>query len=251
MFKLFITGMLMHLGMFKILDNRGEAGTAEAGKADAGNEPKFTQADLDRVVQERLGRERAKFADYEDLRKYREEHAKEQDKLKQDELVRQKKYEEAENNYKTQLTERERLLAEKDARINDMTITGTLSQEISKHNGFVEETIALLRNSATIAKDGAVLLKLRDANGLEKEVSVEEGLKQFYAARPHLLRAKSATGGSGTPPAGGQGGGAEGETLAALNSQLIAAMARGDQKTAGEIKKKIRANPQLGNSRAL
>jgi len=245
--------MVKKFGLFRLFNNRGEAGAddkAGAGAGDKGGEAKFSQADLDRVVQERLSREKSKYSDYEDLRKFRDEHSKEQEKLKQDELIRQKKYDEAEQTYKTQLTEREKLLAEKDARIQDMTISGALSQEISRQNGFVEETIALLKNSAMITKEGAVVLKLRDTNGIEKEVGVEEGLKQFYAQRPHLLKVKSSAGGSGTPPAG-QSGGAGAEDLTSLNSQLMTAMAKGDTKTIGEIREKIKAHPMRGNSRAF
>ncbi|MDF0591661.1 hypothetical protein [Candidatus Methanocrinis natronophilus] len=37
------------------------------------DEKKFTQADVDRIVQERLNREKAKYADYEDLKRENED----------------------------------------------------------------------------------------------------------------------------------------------------------------------------------
>ena len=43
----------------------GVENTAEAGN---NTEKKLTQAEVDRVVQERIAREREKFADYEDLK---------------------------------------------------------------------------------------------------------------------------------------------------------------------------------------
>ena len=43
--------------------------TAEAPKGEEQQEQTFKQADVDRIVKERVQRERAKFADYDDLKK--------------------------------------------------------------------------------------------------------------------------------------------------------------------------------------
>lgn len=223
-----------------------EGGKVSEGKGEAKT---FAQEEVDRIVSERLNRERAKYSDYEDLRKFKEEHAKEQDKIKQEELVRQKKYEEAEGTYKKQLAERDALIAQKDQAIQERDIRGTLTNEIIKQNGFVEESLALLRGSAVLTKDGQVVIKVKDANGIEKEVSPEEGVKNFLGQRPHLVKVKT-SGGSGTAPAG-TGAGAGVDDLATLNTQLAAAMAKGDTKTVGELRKKILANPNIGNRRAL
>jgi hypothetical protein len=239
-----------YLGLVGIDSDAGDKGGADKGAGDKGGEPKLSQSDVDRIVQERLARERSKFADYEELRKFRDEHAKQADEAQKAELAKQKKYEEAEALYKKQLGEREQLLSAKDQQIQDMQISSTLAQEISKQNGFVEESIALLRQNAVLTKDGVVVLKVRDANGIEKEVAVEEGLKQFYSARPHLLRAKSTTSGSGST-ASGSNAGAGSDDLGSLNTQLIQAMTRGDRKTAEDIKKKIQAHPQVGNRNAF
>jgi hypothetical protein len=218
----------------------GEGGDAGKGaKGGEGGEKVFTQPELERLLGERLARERSKYQDYDDLKKFKEEHAKEQDKLKQDELVRQKKYEEAEGTYKKQIGERDQLVAEKDRRITDMTITQAIANEATKMNGFLDETIALVRGMATVTKDGQVVMKVKDTNGIEKDVSVEEGLKTFYASRPHLVKANG-QGGSGTPPAGGAGGGSgSGLDLGTLNNQYYQAMQAGNRKLAAELKAKI------------
>ena len=44
---------------------------------DKGAEKLLTQAQVDAVVQDRLARERAKFADYDDLRTFKSQHEKE------------------------------------------------------------------------------------------------------------------------------------------------------------------------------
>ncbi len=49
-------------------DNPTPEPTPEEGKESGKQEQTFTQADLDRVVRERVQRERAKFADYDELK---------------------------------------------------------------------------------------------------------------------------------------------------------------------------------------
>ena len=220
-----------YLGIVGVDEGKVEKG-AESGKV-------FTQEEVDRIIGDRLARTKSQFADYDDLKKFKEEHAKEQDSLKQQELVRQKKYEEAEGSYKKTIAEREAMLAAKDSQITNMTITGAIVSEATKMNGFIDETVALVRGMATITKDGQVTMKVRDTNGIEKEVSVEEGLKTFYASRPHLVKA-SGQGGGGTPPAGGAGGGnGGGADLTTLNHQYYQAIQAGNRKLAAELKGKI------------
>lgn len=52
-------------------DQPADNGAAESGQAQQGDqqqEQTFTQADLDKIVKERVARERAKYADYDDLK---------------------------------------------------------------------------------------------------------------------------------------------------------------------------------------
>ncbi len=240
----------MFLNGFMRVNRSPDGATGDNGGGKSGDSGKtFTQEEVDRIIGDRLSRTKNQYADYDDLKKFRDEHAKEQDKLKQDELVRQKKYEEAEGTYKKTIAEREAMLAEKDARINNMTITQAISGEATKMNGFVDETIALVKDSAVITKDGRVIMKAKDSNGIEKEVSVEEGLKNFYAQRPHLVRA-SGQGGGGTPPAGSGGNGGTGADLSTLNNQFYQAMQSGNRKLADEIKSKM-APLMKGNRNAM
>lgn len=198
----------------------------------------FTQEEVDRIIGDRLSRTKSQFSDYDELKKFKEEHAKEQDSLKQAELVRQKKYEEAEGSYKKTIAEREAALAAKDARILDMTVTQAISSEATRQNGFIDETIALVKGMTVVTQDGRVVMKGKDTNGIDKEMSVEEGLKSFYANRPHLVKA-SGQGGSGTAPAGGAGNGNGGADLNTLNNQYYQAMQSGNRKLAAEIQAKM------------
>ena len=117
MFRIWLVGVLSNLGMLWILNKKGEAGSKSGSgdeKNSGGGEKKFTQADIDKVVLERLARERNKYQDYEDLKKFKMEHEKNTEEAKQKELEAAKKYEELkkgwlekENNYKTALGEKD------------------------------------------------------------------------------------------------------------------------------------------------
>jgi hypothetical protein len=62
-------------------DPNAQPGGQQGGQG-SGGEARFTQADLDRIVQERLGRERDKYKDYDDLKATAGEYKKLQDAQK-------------------------------------------------------------------------------------------------------------------------------------------------------------------------
>lgn len=238
--------MFRHKVNFKFLfNNKGfaDSGDGDKGKgAGDGDKGKaFSQDEVNRIVQERLDRERSKFSDYDDLKKFKSEHEREQDKIKQEELIKQKKYEEAEGNYTKQIGELQGIVTQKDNTIQSLQVEHALIGEITRQNGYVEESLALIKNSAVI-RDGHVLIKIKDANGIEKEVTVDHGIKNFLDQKPHLVRAKAGSGGGGTGGAGsgaGDAGGGQGETLADLNTKLFAAISANDRKQVEELRKKI------------
>lgn len=206
---------------------------AEAGQQKA--EPTFTQADLDRIVQERLNRDRAKFADYDDLRRKAVEFEKQQEQLKQMDLEKKQEYDKAkqvweqkENEYKTKLDQtRQEIQLER--------INNALNQGVLQKNAY-PEAATLLRQMAKYNDDGTITLRGKDANGMETELPVEVGIEQFLKERPYLVRGAQATG-AGTASAGQAGG----QVQVNLGQELQNAMAAGDRKKAAEISAKIRA----------
>jgi hypothetical protein len=200
----------------------------------------LTQEQVDAVVQDRLARERAKFSDYEDLRKFKTEFEKSQDAKQLALLEEQKKYEDAKSTYTKQIAERDAIIQQKDLAVNDMKISGSLMTEIVKQNAYAEETMALIKQQAVFDKEGNIRIKGRDANGLEVLHSVEEGIKNFLTQRPHLVRVNMKVGG-GTGAGNVSGGSVLGEDLTTLNNQLSQAMQQGDQKLARELKIKVQA----------
>jgi hypothetical protein len=240
--SLFLGGVLMHRVMYGILGigNKGEAEVTPPP------EIKFTpeqQKVVDHVVETRLARERAKYADYEDLSRFRQEHLQKQDKAAQEELEKSKKYEESKKIYETQINQTKELVGKKDAEIQDLRISHSLINEINKQNGYAEETLALVKNTAVLDANGNVLIKSRDANGIEVQLPVGEGIKRFLESRPYLIKSTHKAGAgssSGTPPPSAN----EAINLNELNMQYAEAMNRRDWKKVQELTAKIRGQLQ-------
>lgn len=196
------------------------------------------QSQVDAIVQDRLARERAKFANYEDLVKFKNEHEKKIEEATQKELEARKEYDQLKTGLLNKEKEYQAVISKKEAEISDMRVSGSLQTEIAKQNAYAEETMALLKSQAVFDKEGNIRIKGRDANGLEVLHSVEEGVKQFLTLRPHLVKANVRIGG-GTPPATSPG---EVITSTDLSNDLLAAHARGDHKAVRELKTKLQAS---------
>lgn len=221
------------------LSNRGEA-TTETKPEDKGG-IRFDadqQKQVDFIVESRLKREREKFADYEDLKKFKSEYEKQQDAKAQKELEEQRKYEDAKKNYETQINQHKEILTKKEQEIVDLRISHGLINEITKQNGYAEETLALLKSSAVLAQDGSVVIKGKDANGFDTQLPVAEGVKRFLETRPYLVKSTHKAGG-GTPP--GAPPSTTGNELDhnALNKAYMEAVNRGDFKKTKELKQQI------------
>lgn len=201
----------------------------------------FQQEQVDAIVQDRLAREKAKYADYETLKQKVSDFEKITNEKAQKELESAKEYEKAKETYQKQIQERDGLLTQKDSVITDMKIGSALMTEIVRQNAYAEETMALIKQQAVFDKEGNIRIKGRDANGLEVMHSVEEGIKSFLTQRPHLVKATKTGGagtGSGSTPTGvGQGG----DDLNSLNAAFLTAQSRGDYKSIKELKVKMAA----------
>lgn len=252
MFILWVMGLLANIGMLAILkSNRGEAGAEDSTKAaeaaialaEKAGIKLLPQSQVDAVVQERLARERSKYSDYDDLKKFKTEHEKSLEAATQKELESKKEYEKLKENYEKKITDLSGVVTKKDTEITDMRIGSTLMTEINRQNAYAEETMALIKSQAVFDSQGNIRLKGKDANGLEVLDSVEEGVKKFLTQRPHLVKATNrAGGGTGTGGGAGNLGSGEGaQDLAALSIELQAAMNARDTKRVNELKTKISA----------
>lgn len=201
--------------MFKILrNNRGEI--------DLGDKTEFTAAEvqalitkqvdtlvqpkIDSIVTSRLAQERNKYTDYDDLKKYKTEQEAKLQADEQTNLEAKGKFEEAMALHNTKLGELSGVISQKDNTINSMMIDNALTGQIVAQGGYLEESLALLKSSAEL-KDGVVVIKGKDANGLDQSFSVADGIKSFLEKKPHLVKASANAGGGNS--GGGAGGGAE------------------------------------------
>lgn len=213
-----------------------------------GEEKLLTQVQVDAIVQDRLAREKAKFADYDDLRKFRTEHEKQLELSTQKELEAKKEYEKLKDGWTKKEQELSGVISKKDLEITDMKVGSALMSEIVKQNAYAEETMALIKSQAVFDKENNIRIKGRDANGLEVLHSVEEGIKNFLTQRPHLVRATKKDGG-GTGQGGTVTGAAiVGDDLNSLNAEMQQAMNRGDRKKVAELK--LKTNAILGAQKA-
>lgn len=214
---------------------------AEEVKKEEVQEKLLTQAQVDAIVQERLAREKAKYADYDTTKQKLADYERLNSEKAQKELEAQKEYEKAKETLLKEKTDLQSLVSKKDAEIADSKISSALMIEVMKQNAYAEETMALIKSQAVFDKEGNIRIKGRDTNGLEVMDSVEEGLKKFLTQRPHLVKA-TRPGGGGTPPVNPAGGpGVGGEDLNTLNEQFLDAQKRGDYKAIKELKIKINA----------
>lgn len=245
--KVFLMGLLANLGMLLVLrlplNNRGEAGEGEPSEPQQSGKIEFTaeqQKAMDAIVKTRLQREREKYADYDQVKQKLSQFETQMSEQQQRDLEESRKYEEAKKAYELKLQETQSVLSQKDQMIQDMNIKHTLTAEVTKQNAYLDETLALLREKAALDTDGSVKLNMRDSNGLETQLSVEEGVKRFLESRPYLVKASHRQGSGatpGTPPIGGQQTAGD---LNSLNAEMVEASRKGDLKRVGELKTKIR-----------
>jgi len=239
MFKIWLLGLVANLGLLRILNNRrGEAG-GEDKSADKSGEKLLPQSAVDAIIGERVAREKAKFADYDDLKKFKTEHEKNLELATQKDLESRKEYDKAKEGWNAKQQELVNLVTTKDNEIKDMRLRTTLMGEIVRQNAYPDEVMALVKEKAVFDAEGNIRIKDRDANGLEVQYSVEEGIKNFLTPRPYLVKATKPNG-AGTLP-NNLGAGAGVQDLSTLNAELQSAMQRGDRKAISELKPKISA----------
>jgi hypothetical protein len=205
------------------------------------DDKKFSQADIDRVVQERLSREKEKYRDYDELVKFKETHQKELDAKTLKEQEATKEYGKAKETYEKKIAELSAAVTSKEQEIARSRVNHELTMEISAQNGYLDEALALLSGAAVVDSNGTIIIKAKDANGVDINLSVKDGVKQFLEKRPHLVKATTKQGGN-TPPGNGGGGNQQGsDDLSQLNADLMAAQNRGDTKAIREVTEKIKA----------
>lgn len=197
---------------------------------------------MNSIIDKRIGETKAKYADYDELRKTVETYNKEKESLTQKQLEEQKQYEELKKGFSAKEEQYKGLISQRETELRNERIANKLSLEISKQNAY-PDAVELLKASAIYKDDGTIVIKGKDSNGITAELPIEEGVKQFLKERAYLVRA-SGSGGAGTGGTGGGQGAGQGNQNENLASELQAAMNRGDRAKVNEIKLKLKAKHQ-------
>lgn len=170
----------MWLRVFWRPDGGGDGGNSDP--TPGGDPPKtFTQEQLDAIIADRLQRERGKYADYEDLKKAKDE----LDALKAGQLSEAEKLNKraAEAEAKAQAAE---------ARIKEMNTRGEIERQARKL-GIVDEDAAYRLLDVT-------KLEFDDAGS---PTNAEALLKDLVKAKPYLAQAATSTIGATNPARSG------------------------------------------------
>ena len=174
--------------------------TEPAQETPAQESKTYTQEDMDRVVSDRLARERRKFEkqldgiNLEEARQIMLER-------EQAQIERQKEKGEFEQVLKQTVEKKDQEIAKLNAALHTTKIDGALLTAANKHNAIDSEQVAtLLRHSIRLSDDGMV--EVIDANGAVRyndnadPLTIDEAVSEFLTASPHFVRASQ--GGAGT-----------------------------------------------------
>ena len=176
------------------------ADTEPAQQTEVQESKTFTQEELDRIVADRIQRERRKLdkklegIDIEEARQIMLER-------EQAQIERQKEKGELEQVLKQTVEKKDLEIAAMRMALESTKIDGALLSAASKHNAVDSEQVSqLLRNRVKLSDDGSV--EVLDDNGTVRyndkadPLSVDELVGDFLTANPHFVRASA--GGAGT-----------------------------------------------------
>ncbi len=235
--------MISHL-IRTLSNNRGEAGgdggqaggtAGDAGKG--GDEKTFTQEEVNRFLAGERRNWSAKYEDYDSLKDFKNTHEKQQSDLEQKKLEEAGKFDEAKKTFEKQIADLQGVVSSKESAIKDMAVAGAISMELGAQNAYPEAAHDI-RAAAVLGEDGVVRIKGKDANGLDTQLSVADGVKRLLETKPYLAKASGKSGADSGPGAPG-GAAASGDDLDALGKKLQTQYAASDYKGAKETKEKI------------
>jgi hypothetical protein len=169
------------------------------------DEKTFTQSDVERLIEQRLMRERKKYEkklegiDVDEARKLLEE-------KQAAEIERQKEKGEFEKVLQQLAEKKDQQINALNSKLHETLVDGALLQAASKNNAVSpDQVVALLKNKVKLAEDGSV--EVLDDKGTARytddgtPMTVDALVSDFLTANPHFVRASS--GGTGSQGAAG------------------------------------------------
>ena len=164
---------------------------------------KITEDEAKQLQEEIVKEQQAKLQELQqELEKYKAEATKTKEILEAERAKLQEELEKAKKEgnldkikeYEAKLGEKEQQLAELQKTITQLKVENTLNKALDKFNVIDKELVAeALKNRVKVDEQGNILIG---------DKPIEEGLKEFFESKPHLLKAQ----GQGGAGAGAQGG---------------------------------------------
>jgi hypothetical protein len=222
--------------------NNGGGGTG--GGSNTPPARTFTQAELDEIIEERLGRERTKIST-----KYKGVDPDDYERLKREDAERRRKEAEEEKNYQAALKSQEESYAQKEktwkeeresllGEVKTERIHNRLLNAASKSNAYDPNQVAKLLSDRVKLGDDRQPITLSDGGEPAykdgKPLTVDQLVSDYLDRNPHLVKA------SGTTGAGANGGSStsgEGQRTKGEKPELTKArdtFAQMEQKLAGK-----------------
>ena len=187
----------------EIMDNT--VNEAESSPEVMTDEKTFTQSDVERLIEQRLMRERKKYEkklegiDVDEARKLLEE-------KQAAEIERQKEKGEFEKVLQQLAEKKDQQINALNMKLHETLVDGALLSAASKNNAVSpDQVVALLKNKVKLADDGSV--EVLDDKGTARytddgtPMTVDSLVSDFLTANPHFVRASS--GGTGSQGAAG------------------------------------------------
>lgn len=191
--------------MSEIMDGQVDDQNNDSAESNEPTGKVFTQAEVDKILEQRLARERKRFEkqtdgiDLDEAKRLLQE----RENL---ELERKKERGEFEAVLKQTVEKKETTIQALQTRLHQIQVDGSLLSAASNQNAVSPEQVsALLRNQIRLSEDGTV--EVLDTKGTVRYndsgelLSVQELMSEFLTANPHFVRATA--GGSGSSGAAG------------------------------------------------
>ena len=212
-----------------------EAEVKETKTDEIKEEAKFTQTDMNRVVQQRLEAEKAK-----QQREIAEIKKKEEEILKEKQVQEAKTKADLENLMKARIAEKDKELADWKSKVKTINVDNSILSLASKNNAIApDQVVALLKNSVNYNDDGRIEIldnnKNIRYNPKGELLTIEDYVKEFLDANPHFRKGSL----SGT----GSQSSIEGKTVKPFNIQDLDMSKAEDRQKYAEYRKQRDSAP--------
>ena len=212
-----------------------EAEVKETKTDEIKEEPKFTQTDMNRVVQQRLEAEKAKTQ-----RMLEEAKKKEEEIAKEKEIQDAKTKADLENLMKARIAEKDQELSKWKEKVKTINVDNSILSIASNNHAIApSQVVSLLKNEVNYNDDGRVEILDNNSNirynAKGELLTIEERVKEFLDANPHFRKGSL----SGT----GSQSSIEGKTVKPFNIQDLDMSKPEDRKKYAEYRKQRDSQP--------